>query len=103
MPNALATALQRTSSTNFNNHQPASRRPRRRLHGPQQRWRNLEVNLVLHRFLLRTTRRILRRVRQTFTAPPVLDRTWAVDFMSKTLNDDRRVRLIDEGNREGWR
>ena len=37
-------------------------------------------------------------------APPVLNRTWALDFMSETLYDGRRVRLltvIDEGNREG--
>ena len=38
------------------------------------------------------------------SAPPVLNRTWALDFMSETLYDGRRVRLltvIDEGNREG--
>ena len=52
----------------------------------------------------RTTRRVPRRVRQPLTAPPVLNRTWALDFMSETLYDGRRVRLltvIDEGNREG--
>ena len=34
----------------------------------------------------------------------MLNRTWALDFMSETLYDGRRVRLltvIDEGNREG--
>ena len=52
----------------------------------------------------RTTRRVPRRVRQPLAAPPVLNRTWALDFMSETLYDGRRVRLltvIDEGNREG--
>jgi putative transposase len=52
----------------------------------------------------RTTRRVPRRLRQPLTAPPVLNRTWAMDFMTETLYDGRRVRLltmIDEGNREG--
>ena len=52
----------------------------------------------------RTTRRVPRRVRQPLTAPPVLNRTWALDFMTETLYDRRRSRLltvIDEGNREG--
>lgn len=52
----------------------------------------------------RTTRRVPRRVRQPLTAPPVLNQTWALDFMTETLYDGRRVRLltmIDEGNREG--
>ena len=52
----------------------------------------------------RTTRRVPRRVRQPLAAPPILNRTWALDFMSETLYDGRRVRLltvIDEGNREG--
>ena len=45
----------------------------------------------------RTTRRVPRRVRQPLTAPPVLNRTWALDFMSETLY----LTVIDEGNREG--
>jgi len=52
----------------------------------------------------RTTRRVPRRIRQPLTAPPVLNQTWALDFMTETLYDGRRVRLltmIDEGNREG--
>ena len=52
----------------------------------------------------RPTRRVPRRVRQPLTAPPVLNRTWALDFMTETLYDRRRIRLltvIDEGNREG--
>ena len=49
----------------------------------------------------RTTRRVPRRIRQPLTAPPVLNQTWALDFMTETLYDGRRVRLptiIDEGN-----
>jgi putative transposase len=45
-----------------------------------------------------------RRIRQPLTAPPVLNQTWSLDFMTETLYDGRRVRLltiIDEGNREG--
>jgi putative transposase len=45
-----------------------------------------------------------RRVHQPLTAAPVLNQTWAIDFMTETLYDGRRVRLltmIDEGNREG--
>lgn len=52
----------------------------------------------------RTLRRVPRRVRQPLAAPPVLNQTWALDFMAETLYDGRRVRLltmIDEGNREG--
>jgi putative transposase len=44
-----------------------------------------------------------RRIRQPLTAPPILNQTWALDFMTDTLYDGRRVRLltiIDEGNRE---
>lgn len=51
----------------------------------------------------RTTRRVPRRIRQPLTAPPMLNQTWALDFMTETLYDGRRVRLltiIDEGNRE---
>jgi len=51
----------------------------------------------------RTTRRVPRRIRQPLAAPPVLNQTWALDFMTDTLYDGRRVRLltvIDEGNRE---
>ena len=50
----------------------------------------------------RTTRRVPRRIRQPLTAPPVLNQTWALDFMTETLYDGRRVRvltMLDEGNR----
>jgi putative transposase len=52
----------------------------------------------------RTTRRVPKRVRQPLIALPVLNQTWALDFMVETLYDRRRVRLLtilDEGNREG--
>jgi len=52
----------------------------------------------------RTTRRVPHRVRQPLAAVPVLNQTWAMDFMTETLYDARRVRLLtvlDEGNREG--
>lgn len=51
----------------------------------------------------RTTRRVPKRVRQPLVAPPVLNQTWALDFMTETLYDKRRIRLLtilDEGNRE---
>jgi putative transposase len=41
----------------------------------------------------RTTRPVPRRIRQALTAPPVLNQTWALDFMTETLYDGRRVRL----------
>ena len=52
----------------------------------------------------RTTRRVPKRVRHPLAAPPMLNQTWALDFMSETLYDGRRIRLLtmrDEGNREG--
>ena len=51
----------------------------------------------------RTKRRVPQRVRQPLVAPPVLNQTWALDFMSDTLYGGQRFRaltLIDEGNRE---
>lgn len=52
----------------------------------------------------RTKRRVPRRVRQPLVAPPVLNQTWALDFMADALYDRRRFRaltIMDEGNREG--
>ena len=52
----------------------------------------------------RTTRRVPKRIRQPLAAPARLNQTSALDFMTETLYDGRRVRLltmIDEGNREG--
>src|SRR5436190_6609012 len=48
----------------------------------------------------RTTRRVPRRIRQPLAAPPVLNRTWALDFMTETRYDARRVRLLN-GDRRG--
>lgn len=42
----------------------------------------------------RTTRRVPRRIRQPLTAPPILNHTWALDFMTETLYDNRRIRLL---------
>jgi putative transposase len=54
---------------------------------------------------LNLPRRTKRRVpRQPLTAPPVLNQTWALDFMSDTLYEGRRFRILiimDRGNREG--
>ena len=52
----------------------------------------------------RTKRRIPHRVRRPLVAPPVLNQTWALDFMAAALYDRRRFRaltIIDEGKREG--
>ena len=52
----------------------------------------------------RTKRRIPHRVRRPLVAPPVLNQTWALDFMADALYDRRRFRaltIMDEGNREG--
>ena len=79
-----------------------------RLRVEGHRWNHKRVHRVYCALRLnlprRTTRRVPRRIRQPLTAPPVLNRTWALDFMTETLYDGRRVRLltmIDEGNREG--
>jgi len=51
----------------------------------------------------RTTRRVPKRPRQPLAAPARLNQTWALDFVSDTLYDGRRVRaltMLDEGNRE---
>ena len=51
----------------------------------------------------RTKRRVPHRLRRPLIAPPVLNQTWAIDFMADALYDRRRFRLLtimDEGNRE---
>ena len=72
------------------------------------RWNHKHVHRVYCALRLnlprRTTRRVPRRVRQPLAAPPRLNQTWALDFMTEPLYDSRRVRLLtmlDEGNREG--
>lgn len=52
----------------------------------------------------RGKKRVLTRPRVALEAPPVLNRTWALDFMGDTLYDGRCYRtlnILDEGNREG--
>lgn len=73
-----------------------------------QPWNHKHVHRVYCALRLnlprRTTRRVPKRIRQPLTAPPALNQTWAMDFMTETLYDARRVRLLtilDEGNREG--
>ena len=73
-----------------------------------RRWNHKHVHRVYCALRLnlprRTTRRVPHRVRQPLAAPPRLNQTWALDFMTETLYDGRRIRLLtmmDEGNREG--
>ena len=79
---------------------------RRRLQGHQ--WnhkRGHRVSCALRLNLpRRTTRRVPQRLRQPRTAPAVLHHTWALDFMSDTLDEGRRCRMLtilDAGHREG--
>jgi len=51
----------------------------------------------------RTKRRVPTRPRQPLDAPPVLNTTWALDFMHDALYDGRRLRVLNvlvEDNRE---
>ena len=51
----------------------------------------------------RTKRRLPIRLRQPLSAPPVLNGTWALDFMTDALYGGRKFRtlnVLDEGNRE---
>ena len=51
----------------------------------------------------RTKKRVPTRVKVPLLAPPVLNTTWAIDFMGDTLYNARRYRIFnvrDEGNRE---
>lgn len=51
----------------------------------------------------RTKKRVLTRVRVPLDAVPVLNDTWAMDFMRDTRYDGRKYRafnVLDEGNRE---
>ena len=72
------------------------------------RWNHKRVHRVYCALRLnlprRTRRRVPRGERRPLEAPPVLNATWAVDYMSDALYDGRRFRtlnVIDEGNREG--
>ena len=56
--------------------------------------------LRLHR-LRRRTKRVPPRIRLMLDAPPVLNQTWALDFMGDTRYDGRQYRtlnVLDEGN-----
>jgi putative transposase len=79
-----------------------------RLRNQGRRWNHKRVHRVYCALRLnlprRTRRRVPRRPRHPLDAPPALNRTWAIDFMTDTLYDGRRFRtlnVIDEGNREG--
>ena len=79
---------------------------RRRLEGSP--WNHKRVHRVYCALRLnlprRTKRRLPHRVRRPLVAPPVLNQTWALDFMADALYDRRRFRALtslDEGNREG--
>ncbi len=72
------------------------------------RWNHKRVHRVYCALRLnlprRTKRRLPHRVRRPLVAPPVLNQTWALDFMADALYDRRRFRaltILDEGNREG--
>ena len=72
------------------------------------RWNHKRVHRVYCALRLnlprRTKRRVPCRVRQPLLAPPVLNQTWALDFMADALDDRCRFRaltILDEGNREG--
>lgn len=52
----------------------------------------------------RHKKRVLTRPRLALEAPPILNGTWALDFMGDTLYNGRCYRtlnVLDEGNREG--
>lgn len=78
-----------------------------RLRHQGRRWNHKRVHRVycalrLNRFR-RTKRRVPRRPRVPLTAPPVLNQTWALDFMHDALYDGRAFRILnvlDHGNRE---
>lgn len=70
-------------------------------------WNHKRVHRVYRALRLnlprRTKRRVPQRRRQPLEAPPVLNQTWALDYMTDALYDGQRFRvltLLDEGNRE---
>lgn len=78
-----------------------------RLRNTGHRWNHQHVHRVYCALRLnrarRTRRRVPRRPRVPLSAPPVLNQTWAVDFMRDTLYDGRVFRtlnVLDQGNRE---
>lgn len=78
-----------------------------RLRGLGHRWNHKRVHRVYCALRLnlprRTKRRLPTRTRHPLGAPPVLNGTWALDFMLDALYDGRPFRVLnvlDEGNRE---
>jgi putative transposase len=78
-----------------------------RLRQTGHRWNHKRVHRVYCALRLnrtrRTRRRVPRRPRIPLSAPPVLNQTWALDFMRDSLYDGRVFRtlnVLDHGNRE---
>jgi putative transposase len=78
-----------------------------RLHNLGHPWNHKRVYRVYCALRLnrarRTKRRLPRRLRVPLVAPPLLNQTWALDFMRDTLYDGRVFRtlnVLDQGNRE---
>jgi putative transposase len=78
-----------------------------RLRQTGHRWNHKRVHRVYCALRLnrtrRTRRRVPRRPRIPLSAPPVLNQTWALDFMRDSLYDGRVFRtlnVLDQGNRE---
>ena len=71
------------------------------------RWNHKRVDRVYCALRLnlprRTRKRVVRSVLHPLAAPSRLNHTWAIDFMTDTLDDGQRFRtrnVLDEGNRE---
>jgi putative transposase len=71
-------------------------------------WNHKRVHRVYCALRLNLPRRMKRRVptrlRQPLLAPPLLNQTWALDYMTDALYGGQRFRaltILDEGNREG--
>ncbi len=78
---------------------------RLRLDGHPWNWKRVHRVYCALRLNLprRTKRRLPKRVQQPMEAIPMLNVTWALDFMHDMLYDGRRFRtlnVLDEGNRE---
>ena len=80
----------------------------RRLRLDAHPWNHKHVHRVYCALRLNLPRRIKRRVptrlRQPLLAPPMLNETWALDYMTDALYSGQRFRaltILDEGNREG--
>jgi hypothetical protein len=81
-----------------------------RLRAEGRPWNHKRVHRVYCALRLnlprRTTRRVPRRLRQPLAAPPVLNATWALDFMADALYDGRpsaASRCSTRGIAKAWR